>query len=93
MEAPEYLRSIIALLFVVALILLIGRAARHYGLDKRFGGITMAQDARLKVTERLVVDQRRRLLIVEFEGKEHLVLLGAQQDVVIESREVKKDDA
>lgn len=40
---------------------------------------------RLKVVEHLAIDSRRRLVLVRRDGVEHLILLGQNQDCVIEN--------
>lgn len=40
---------------------------------------------RLRIVESLPLDMRRRLVIVACDGQEHLLLLGAQQDMVVAS--------
>ena len=40
---------------------------------------------RLELVETLAIDVRRRLVIVRCDGREHLLLLGANQDLVVQS--------
>jgi len=49
-----------------------------------FTGRSLRQ-SRLQMVETLAIDIRRRLVIVRCDGKEHLLLLGANQDIVVES--------
>ncbi len=48
------------------------------GLRQLGGG-----DKRLKVRETLVIDPRRRLVILQADGTEHVVLLGAERETVL----------
>jgi flagellar protein FliO/FliZ len=41
------------------------------------------ENKRLEIVESLTIDVRRRLVIVRCDGNEHLLLLGATQDVVV----------
>ncbi|MDW8397738.1 MAG: flagellar biosynthetic protein FliO [Acetobacteraceae bacterium] len=61
---------------IVALLLLLARGARRFGLAPAAG-------RRLKVEEVLPLDSRRRLLIVRCDGREALLLTGGSQDVVV----------
>ena len=66
-----------ALLGVVGLILLAGRAARRAGFAPRAGS------GRLRVEESLAIDARRRLVLVRCDGRDLLLLTGGQQDQVV----------
>ncbi len=83
MDMDVYLRFILALVFVLALIAGVGWAARRYGV----GGRLIGQGAgrRLAVVETAVVDAKRRLALVRRDGVEHLILMGGPADQVIES--------
>lgn len=85
MDFENYLRFVFALLFVLALIALAAWAARRFGL----GGavpVVRGRQKRLAVVESLALDAKRRLILVRRDGVEHLLLLGAQSDVVVERR-------
>ncbi|OIQ86819.1 flagellar biosynthesis protein, FliO [mine drainage metagenome] len=83
MEWTIYLRTLLALVFVLGLISLLTWAARRYG----FGGMprTLGKPRRLQVVESLGLDNRRRLVLVRRDGREHLLLLGAAGDLVVEN--------
>lgn len=85
MDYMEIGRTAIALLFVLSLILLVAWLVRRYGLDKQWGG-PAASNRRLKLVERLTLDPRRQLVLVRHQDREHLLLLGASEVSVIESR-------
>ena len=83
MDLGDYFRFLIALVFVHALIGLLAWLARRAGLGGRVphrGG-----DKRIGVTEVSAIDGKRRVVLVRRDDVEHLVLLGPQQDVVIET--------
>lgn len=67
-----------ALLSVLLLVVLAGRAARATGLLKLKTG------ARLQVIENLALDQRRRLLLVRCDNREVMLLTGPHVDLVID---------
>jgi flagellar protein FliO/FliZ len=83
MNPETYLRFTLALGFVVALILILAWIARRSGL----GGLAIrpqGRKRRLAVVEGLILDPKHRLVIVRRDGAEHLLLLGAAGDLVIE---------
>ena len=83
MEFETYLRFVLALVFVLALIGLIAWVARRFGLAGRLPATRGAK--RLRIVEVAPIDARRRLVLIGRDGVEHLVLLGATSDLVIES--------
>lgn len=83
MDATSYLRFIVALVFVLALIGVFGLLLRRFGP----GAGLMARargERRLAVVEVLPLDAKRRLVLVRRDGVEHLLLLGAATDLVVE---------
>ena len=48
---------------------------------------------RMRLVETLALDMRRRLVIVEADGKEHLLLLGQTNDMLIASRPASQAEA
>ena len=86
-ELSELARSLLALLFVLSLIVLISWAVRRFGLEGRFKSENRGAP-RLAVVERLVIDPKRRLVLIRKDDREHLLLLGSSQDVLVESSPV-----
>lgn len=73
-----------ALLMVLAMIGGLAIVARRAGLaprDPRGRGMPR----RLAVVEVTPIDARRRLVLVQRDGVEHLLLLGAERDLVVEA--------
>ncbi len=83
MELESYFRFGLALIFVLALIGVLGLAARRFGLGFPTPG-RKGKKGRLSVVEVLSLDAKRRLVLVRRDATEHLVLLGPTADVVIE---------
>ncbi|MBU0723782.1 MAG: flagellar biosynthetic protein FliO [Alphaproteobacteria bacterium] len=84
MSIENYLYAVLALVFVLALLGLLFLAMRRFGI----GGATpraRGQRRRLSLIEVLPVDAKRRLVLLSRDGREHLVLLGAENDLLIES--------
>jgi flagellar protein FliO/FliZ len=78
----SYPRYIVSLLFVIGLIGLFAWLLRRFGPPARFRS---PGRKRLSIVEILPIDARRRLILLRRDGKEHLILLGQTQDLVIES--------
>jgi flagellar protein FliO/FliZ len=77
MNFADFLRAVFALAVTLGLVGVAAVALRRYGPDAlaRFGQAPR-KERRLKVVETLVLDPARRLLIVECDGQERLLLLG-----------------
>ena len=94
MELEVLGRFFAALIFVLALIGLIAWVFRRTGLLKgalfagRGGGA-----GSLKVVEHMALDTRRRLVVIEHAGRRHLLLLGQNSDLVVESGPAGQDSA
>jgi len=89
MDLGSYLRFLAALGFVLGLIGLLAWVMRRYGGG--FGVVSRHSGVRrLRVTEVLPIDNRRRLVLVRRDGREHLLLLGHQDDLVVE-RDIEPD--
>ncbi len=76
MDIPDFLRAVFALAITLGLVGLAAVALRKYGPDAIARISAQKKDRRLKVVESLVLDPARRLLIVDCDGRERLVLLG-----------------
>jgi len=84
MDFDIYVRFLLALLLVLALIAALTWVARRFG----FGGHLVpnaSKSPRLKVVEVKTLDQRRKLVLVRRDDREHLILLGVGNDLLLES--------
>ncbi len=91
-EGYSLLRVVFAFAVVIGLLSLMGfglkyMAARGIQFSKPNG-----RPRRLQVVETLPLDVRRRLVIVRCDEKEHLLLLGVDQDTVVD-REIPNSKA
>ena len=84
MEVDNYLRFVLALVFVLGLIGILAMIVRKYGPGRMVTGRRGAS-RRLWVSEVLPLDGRRRLVLLRRDGVEHLLLLGHGADVVVET--------
>lgn len=76
MDLAYIARAIFALALTLGLVGLAAVALRKYGPDAIARFSLQRKDRRLKVVESLVLDPARRLVIVDCDGRERLVLLG-----------------
>ena len=91
MDLEAYLRFGLALLFVLGLIGLCAWGAKRLGMTPRVSA-GAGRAKRLSIVEVTAVDAKRRLVLVRRDDREHLVLLGATQDVVIEAGIAARSD-
>jgi flagellar protein FliO/FliZ len=83
MMGDMYWRFLGALVLVVALIFALAWVAKRLG----FGGRVASGRGkrRLGVQEVLSLDSKRRLVLIKRDGIEHLLLIGLNDDVVVET--------
>ncbi|WP_135079378.1 flagellar biosynthetic protein FliO [Terasakiella sp. SH-1] len=82
MEITDYLRFVFALAFVVALIGLLAFVAKRAGMGYR--NVARAGKRRLSISEVMPLDGKRRLVLVKRDDKEHLLVIGGENDLVVE---------
>lgn len=82
-DLPEIVRLLLALAIVISLMGGLAYILKKLGLS---GAEPVTQkNKRLRLLESLPLDTRHRLVIVECDKTQHLLLLGAQQDTLIQS--------
>ncbi len=82
-DFTTYMRFVLALLFVLALIGILVVVARRFG----FGYATPSKTGhsrRLSIVEVMPVDTKRRLVLIRRDNREHLILLGQTSEILIE---------
>lgn len=79
MEVLDWARALFALIATLALIAGAAYAARRLGMLQPGG----QGPKRMRITETLMLDPRRRMVIVRVDGREHVLLLGPGGDVVV----------
>jgi len=89
MEIADYLRFVFALLFVIALIGLIGYLGRRYGMGYR--NVPRSATRRLSISEIMPLDAKRRLILVKRDNQEHLLVLGGTTDLIVEKNISEND--
>ena len=95
MDLDQVMRGLLALVFVLGLIGGITLLAKRFGFTPRstlpkrsrrgIGGQKTSTGRRLAIVEVLPVDAKRRLVLIRRDNKEHLVILGADRELLIES--------
>ena len=85
----DYPRFLLALIFVIGLIGLLTLLARRFGfgairLSPAFMGRGRNGKSRIAIVEATSIDARRRLVLVRRDDTEHLILIGANSEVVVE---------
>ena len=84
MDMFDALKAIAALAFVLGILLGFAWLLRKYGSSL---GIKVGQDASdLRVVEWRSLDMRRKLAVVRWDGRDHLLVLGPANDLVIANR-------
>lgn len=76
MDFADFAKAAFALALTLGLIGLAAVALRKYGPDAMARLSVQRKDRRLRVVESLVLDPTRRLVLVECDGVERLILLG-----------------
>lgn len=79
MDLLDWARTLFALIATLALIVGAAYGARRLGmLQPGAPGVK-----RMRITESLLIDTRRRMVIVRVDEREHVLLLGPGGDVVV----------
>ncbi len=84
LNLTDYVKFVFAFIFVLALIALAAIAARHFGFGLPSNPRNSAQ-RRLGILESLNIDGKRRMVLIRRDDTEHLLLLGATTELVIEN--------
>lgn len=83
-DLPQFLKLIIALAVVLSLMGGLAFILKKLGLAAQIPN-TRSDKRRLKIMESLPLDARRRLVIIKCDDKEHLIILGANNETVVKS--------
>lgn len=86
MELLDWARALFALIATLALIVGVAYGARRLGMLQANG----SAPKRMRITESLMLDPRRRMVIVRCDDREHLILLGPSGDVVVAEQAAKE---
>lgn len=84
MDIFYYMKFLSAFVFVIALMLILGAVARRFSAQGG-GFVTQAKTRRLNIVEQRIIDSKHRLVLVQRDDVEHLLLVGAENDLLVES--------
>jgi flagellar protein FliO/FliZ len=85
MDLGEYFRFFLALAFVLVLIAGLAALLRRSGFGERLAATpSSAGQRRLSLVEVRPLDAKHKLVLLRRDDREHLVLLGATSDLLIE---------
>lgn len=85
----DFLRMVIALIFVLALILLGLYAAKRFGKGWGLQHIPLNK-RRMRILEAISLGPKQRLMIVQCDEKEHVLLVGHEHSTVVETNIISK---
>lgn len=83
MEITDYLKFFAALIFVLGMMAGLAFVLKKLGLD-RSGSLTNGK-RRLKIIEVMNIDAKHKAALIQCDDKQHLMLLNANGDTIIES--------
>jgi flagellar protein FliO/FliZ len=80
----DYLRFLVALVFVLGLILGAALLAKRFGLGNQ-APMRVRGTKRLAIVESVALDTRHRMMLIRRDDKEHLIVIGGNSELVVES--------
>lgn len=90
-DTARYLGALfVTLALLGGLLLAVRRLGPTFGLERLVAA--KAGPRRMRVVEALMLDPRRRLVIARVDDREHVLLLGAAGETLIETRDAKGGD-
>lgn len=78
MEEASILRAIVALAFVAALVGLMGWILRRWDISRLTR--KLQEGRRLRMVEQLHLDAKRKVVLLQCDAQEYLVLFGAESE-------------
>ncbi len=81
----SWLRLLLAFSVVLALMAAFNIALKYVSQRGLLFRNRAERQRRLRIVENLPLDGKRRLLIVRCDAREHLLLLGGQNDIVVDA--------
>lgn len=90
MEMLEFVKFAAALLFVLGLMGGLALLMRKFSANTPF---TAPHKRRLKVIEILPLDPKRKAVLLKRDNREHLIILGANSELLVESDIESQQDA
>ena len=94
MDMTQYFLALVVLAGLLGAFGLLALAVQRGWIFNQLTGLTRmvaADERRLKVRESLIIDPRRRLVILQADDEEHVVLLGADSETVLKTQPAKPE--
>ena len=85
----EFLNMFLALAFVVGLIFALQYVVRKTNLHKVIGGIK-SSGGRIQIVDRIFLDAKSSVILLEKDGQEYLVFSGANGATLLDKNAAKK---
>ena len=83
MDYQDYLKFLFAFIFVLSLMGGLSYTLKRFGLGQ--GNVMMGHSKRLKIIETKPIDAKHKAVLLQRDDTQHLVLLGANGNTVIET--------
>lgn len=83
-QIPELLRMLLALLFVIGLMGGLALLLKRLGLSGAVDTVGKG-DKRLKIIEALPMDAKRKLVLIQRDDVQHLLIISTNEETVIET--------
>ncbi|OUS17048.1 hypothetical protein A9Q97_01880 [Rhodospirillales bacterium 47_12_T64] len=84
MDYGNYLQFILTLIFIIGLIIAAAYLAKRLGFAQS-PVITGNRKKRMQIKEVRPLDARRKMVLIQCDDKEHLLLIGGTQDLHIDT--------
>ncbi len=84
MEYGNYFQFFLSLIFIIGLIFAFSLVAKKLGLGNG-PAITGNKQKRLQIKEVRPLDAKRKVVIVQCDNKEHIILVGGTNDLLIDT--------
>ncbi|WP_085904348.1 FliO/MopB family protein [Kiloniella majae] len=84
MDYGNYFQFFLSLIFIIGLIFAFSLIAKKLGLGNG-PAITGNKQKRLKIKEVRPLDAKRKVVIVQCDNKEHIILVGGTNDLLIDT--------
>ncbi|MBO6847106.1 MAG: flagellar biosynthetic protein FliO [Maricaulis sp.] len=94
MDMTQYFLALVVLAGLLGAFGLLALAVQRGWIFNQLTGLTRmvaTDERRLKVRESLIIDPRRRLVILQADDEEHVVLLGTDSETVLKTQPAKPE--
>ncbi|MDM7983961.1 MAG: flagellar biosynthetic protein FliO [Maricaulis sp.] len=94
MDMTQYFLALVVLAGLLGAFGLLALAVQRGWIFNQLTGLTRmvaTDERRLKMRESLIIDPRRRLVILQADDEEHVVLLGTDSETVLKTQPAKPE--